>query len=213
MTEYDLTNLDEITAKITIAKALNESEFVTFIATEKLKPLVDEIVKETDLDERVTNEGKFIRIDVFPPKEKDQVSKSTLIEVDETAKTVFNVIRDPTILIGIIPQIKAVNRLGEDTYKLKIKWVISWDTPLSVQSLSVKETSYTVKYTASQKISIAKISFGFDFLIFGVSKDKTDVKIKEWYSGPFSSLAKGEIEKHLNNAEERLPSIIAQHRS
>ncbi|BBG22974.1 hypothetical protein [Sulfuracidifex tepidarius] len=212
MTEYNLLNFNEVMAKITIMKVLNESESATFLVDDKLKGIVEEIAEELEMEKNEVKEGDVLKITVYP-KMKDAVSKATLIEVDTDPKLAYNVIKDPTILIAIIPQIKSVTRMGENTYTLRIKWVLSWDTPLTVNTVSLKETSFTVKYNASQKIAIAKVSFGFDFLIFGISKEKCDIKIKEWYSGPFSSLAKGEIEKHLANAENQLPSLIIQHRS
>ncbi len=212
MTEYNLLNFNEVMAKITVMKALNESETATFLVDEKMKGIVEEIAEEMELDRSEVKEGNIIKITVSP-KRKDAVSRATLIEVDADPKLVYDVVKDPTILIAVIPQIRSVTRVGENTYTLRIKWVLSWDTPLTVNTVSLKENSFTVKYNASQKITIAKVSFGFDFLIFGVSKEKCDIKIKEWYSGPFSSLAKGEIEKHLKNAENQLPSVITQHRS
>ncbi|WP_054838684.1 hypothetical protein [Sulfuracidifex metallicus] len=212
MTDYNLLNFNESAARVTVMKILNENERATFIVDEKLEKIVEDIADELDMEKNVMKDGNTIKITVYPSR-KEEVSKSTLIDVDVEPKIAFNIIRDPTLLMAIIPQIKSVSKLGEDTYSLRIKWVISWDTPLSVQALSLKETSFTVKFSASQKLPLLKVSFGFDFLIFEVTQGKSMIKIKEWYTGPFSSLAKGEMEKHLKNAEKELPSIIAQQRT
>jgi len=122
MTDYNLLNFNESTAKVTVMKILNENERATFIVDEKLEKIVEDIADELDMEKNVMKDGNTIKITVYPSR-KEEVSKSTLIDVDVEPKIAFNIIRDPTLLMAMIPQIKSVSKLGEDTYSLRIKWV------------------------------------------------------------------------------------------
>ncbi|MCH4815170.1 MAG: hypothetical protein QXY87_05135 [Saccharolobus sp.] len=122
-------------------------------------------------------------------------------------KSVNEKIINPAILTLFIPQIKAVSSMREGVHLLRIKWVISWDTPLTVYNVKLDDDRYITRYYASQKTPLFNVSFGFDFYITSEGTGSR-IKMKEWYKGPFKQLAKGEIEKHLKKAKELLPEFL-----
>ncbi len=138
---------------------------------------------------------------------KGSVSDATDFLVPLPPKSVNEKILNPAILTLFIPQIKAVSSIRERIYLLRIKWVISWDTPLTVYSVKLDDNRYIARYYASQKIPLFVVSFGFDFYIMSEGTGSR-IKMKEWYKGPFKQLAKGEIEKHLKKAKEVLPEFL-----
>jgi len=138
---------------------------------------------------------------------KGSISDTIDFLVPLLPKSVNEKIINPAILTLFIPQIKAVSSIREGVHLLRIKWVISWDTPLTVYNVKLDDDRYITRYYASQKIPLFNVSFGFDFYITSEGTGSR-IKMKEWYKGPFKQLAKGEIEKHLKKAKELLPEFL-----
>ncbi|WP_338601921.1 hypothetical protein V6M85_01120 [Sulfolobus tengchongensis] len=185
----------------------NETEII-FKLDREGKNIVEDICNELEYDcEEYEKDGVY-SVKVKKSLEiKNSVSDTTDILIPLSPKNVNERIANPIILTIFIPQIKTVSTLKEGVYLLRIKWIISWDTPLTVYNVKLDESRYIVRYFASQKIPLFNILFGFDFYITSEGSGSR-IKAKEWYKGPFKQLAKNEIEKHLKKAKETLPEFL-----
>ncbi len=113
---------------------------------------------------------------------------------------------NPTLLMGFVPQIKAVDVISPGNYMVHMKWFISWETPLFV-TFEILPKAEIIYYTAYQKLPFLRVSFGWKFLS-SVSGEGQVLEVKEWYKGPFEGRAKKQIVKHLDKAKEVLPRIL-----
>ncbi|MEM0294002.1 MAG: hypothetical protein QW232_06840 [Saccharolobus sp.] len=214
MKEIDLTlEKDNAIKKFIVMQNVqsNETEII-FKADVDGKEIVKEICNELEYEceeNKSQEEGVYIIKLKKSIEIKGSVSDIIDILIPLSPKDVNQKLLNPTILTLFIPQIKAVTILREGVYNLRIKWIISWDTPLSVYNVKIDELRYIVRYFASQKTPLFSVFFGFDFYITSEGSGSR-IKMKEWYKGPFKSLAKGEIEKHLKKAKEVMPEFIVR---
>ncbi len=210
MKEVDLTLEKSIDVKKFLVMQYiqsNEDEIIFKVDNEG-KQIVNNVCRELEYDCETSEKDNMYLIKIKKTLElKGSVSDDANILIPLPPKNVYEKILNPAILTIFIPQIKGVSILKEGVYKLRIKWVISWDTPLTVYSLKLDEDRYIVRYLASQKVSVFTILFGFDFYLT-TEGSGSRVKMKEWYKGPFKSLAKSEIEKHLRKAKDSLPDLL-----
>ena len=214
MKEIDLTlEKDKAIKKFIVMQNMqsNETEII-FKADVDGKEIVKEICNELEYEceeNKSQEEGVYIIKLKKSIEIKGSVSDITDILIPLSPKDVTQKLLNPTILTIFMPQIKAVTMLREGVYNLRIKWIISWDTPLSVYNVKIDELRYIVRYFASQKTPLFSVFFGFDFYITSEGSGSR-IKMKEWYKGPFKSLAKVEIEKHLKKAKEVMPEFIVR---
>lgn len=214
MKEIDLTlEKDKAIKKFIVMQNMqsNETEII-FKADVDGKEIVKEICNELEYEceeNKSQEEGVYIIKLKKSIEIKGSVSDITDILIPLSPKDVTQKLLNPTTLTIFIPQIKAVTMLREGVYNLRIKWIISWDTPLSVYNVKIDELRYIVRYFASQKTPLFSVLFGFDFYITSEGSGSR-IKMKEWYKGPFKSLAKVEIEKHLKKAKEVMPEFIVR---
>jgi len=210
MKEIDLTlEKDNTIKKFIVMQNIqsNESEYV-FKVDKDGREIVKEVCEELDYEyeEYESQSGYFIKLKKST-EIKNSVSDTIDLLIPLPPKNVSEKLTNPAILTVFIPQIKAVSMLREKVYLLRIKWIISWDTPLTVYDVKIDESRYITRYFASQKTPLFTILFGFDFYITSEGSGSR-IKMKEWYKGPFKYLAKNEIEKHLKKARESLPEVL-----
>ncbi|BCU68694.1 hypothetical protein HS7_21310 [Sulfolobales archaeon HS-7] len=202
----DLRNVDETDALMDISKIMNEDiNFKVLVGNERMVSKIVDMCKYHEFTcETDKTEDGFI-IEGSKRESNTKITFSEEIQLSSSLEAAVKVLADPNILMGTIPQIKAIRRIGETTFMVSIRWLISLETPLMVTYELYRKTG-VVKYTAEQRISALRIRFGFDFFVY---KDREmTLRITEWYDGPFRFFAEREIKKHLNNFKILLPKII-----
>ncbi|MEM3269583.1 MAG: hypothetical protein QXZ61_04000, partial [Saccharolobus sp.] len=162
MKEIDLTlEKDNAIKKFIVMQNVqsNETEII-FKADVDGKEIVKEICNELEYEceeNKSQEEGVYIIKLKKSIEIKGSVSDIIDILIPLSPKDVNQKLLNPTILTLFIPQIKAVTILREGVYNLRIKWIISWDTPLSVYNVKIDELRYIVRYFASQKTPLFSV--------------------------------------------------------
>lgn len=205
----DLRGKKESEIRWLIVNSLMRGDKLEIIADKRILDILKDICEDFMCKLSVNESREFYIVKISKGIEvpEDSVSLTESFVVPLKPEEAYEKIQNPSILILFIPQIKAVNKLGEYAYLVEIKWVISWNTPLYIYGSKLTENMYEVKYFAPFKSVILNVKFGFNYMITRAGTG-SKVSMLEWYKGPFKPLALREIRMHLKKAKEVLPEKL-----